>query len=228
MSVIHRTTMTPTKLELLEPWLPAQPWYVGQGESPELSKSGGFRLDDPEGEVGIEFMVVTDNSGAQPVAYHVPLTYRAAPLDGADDALLGTTEHGVLGQRWIYDGTHDPVLVAQLLALLQGDAEPQAQSLTDTPDPSVTSSFTAATGGRTSLKSSAATHDSAGTELRLQTTSAAGPAGELIIQVRRILDSGAPEGGAAPPLGHVTAGWSLPDGTERRGAFFVALSAAPE
>jgi hypothetical protein len=39
-----------------------------------LAKAGGFRLDDPQGEVGIEFMVVTDTAGPQPVAYLVPLT----------------------------------------------------------------------------------------------------------------------------------------------------------
>ena len=48
----------------------------------------------------------------------------------------------MLGRRWVYDGVHDPVLVAQLLALVQGRTEAQAQSTTDTPDPSVTRSFT--------------------------------------------------------------------------------------
>ncbi|MGQ4271429.1 maltokinase N-terminal cap-like domain-containing protein [Nocardiopsis changdeensis] len=80
MAVVHRTTMTPTKLELLQTWLPAQPWYAG--ERPDPAKAGGFRLDDPQGEVGIEFMVVTDGAAA----YHVPLTYRGAPLEGARDA----------------------------------------------------------------------------------------------------------------------------------------------
>jgi hypothetical protein len=32
---------------------------------PELARAGGFRLDDPQGEVGIEFMVVTDGSGGR-------------------------------------------------------------------------------------------------------------------------------------------------------------------
>ncbi|WP_175409880.1 1,4-alpha-glucan branching protein [Streptomyces sp. TRM64462] len=139
MSIIHKTTMSPTKTELLAGWLPRQPWYAGvAGREPELDRAGGFRLDDPEGEVGIEFLVVTDTSGGEPCSYHVPLTYRGAPLEGADDALIGTTEHGVLGTRWVYDGTQDPVLVAQVLALVQGEAEPQAQSESDTPDPTVT------------------------------------------------------------------------------------------
>src|ERR1700760_680730 len=118
MSIIHKTTLTPSKLDLLTAWLPSQPWYTGS-DTPALAKTGGFRLDDPTGEVGMEFMVVTDDSTGRPVTYHVPLTYRAAPLDSAADALVGTMEHGVLGPRWAYDGLRDPVLVTQLLALIQ-------------------------------------------------------------------------------------------------------------
>jgi hypothetical protein len=141
MAVIHHTTLTPGKLELLAAWLPAQPWYARTGRQPELSRAGGFRLDDPDGEVGIEFMVVTDSSGDRPCIYHVPLSYRGAPLDGADDALIGTTEHGVLGTRWVYDGPRDPVLFGQLLALIQGEAEPQAQGASNAPDRTVGSHF---------------------------------------------------------------------------------------
>jgi hypothetical protein len=141
MAEIHRTTLTPSKLELLASWLPKQPWYEGGSGPAALEKSGGFRLDDPAGEVGIEFMAVTEHAGADSVTYHVPLTYRGAPVEGLEAALVGTSEHGVLGKRWIYDGTHDPVLCAQLLALARGTAEAQAQSLSDTPDPSVHGSW---------------------------------------------------------------------------------------
>ena len=58
MAEIHRTTLAPSKLELLARWLPRQPWYAGGSCSPALQKAGGFRLDDPLGEVGIEFMYV--------------------------------------------------------------------------------------------------------------------------------------------------------------------------
>jgi hypothetical protein len=137
MAFVHNTTLTPTKLELLAGWLPRQPWYRG-GPVPALTKVGGFRLDDPDGAVGIEFMAVTDASDGEPVTYHVPFGYRGAPLDGGDAALIGTAEHGVLGRRWIYDGTGDPVVLGQLARLLRGEAEPQAQSTSDTPDPTVT------------------------------------------------------------------------------------------
>ncbi|WNE96409.1 1,4-alpha-glucan branching protein [Streptomyces luomodiensis] len=215
MSIIHKTTLTPTKLELLATWLPAQPWYAATQRAPELSKAGGFRLDDPKGEVGIEFMVVRDDSGDRPAWYHVPMTYRAAPLDGADPALIGTAEHGVLGRRWVYDGPHDPVFVAQVLALLQGRAEPQAQSVSHTPDPSVTAEvagagFDVPAGA---AEASAVANGPDGTRL---TVGDGGPA----LQVARVLrpESGAGTTGAR---GHVSAGWPLPDGGEARCRFVV-------
>ncbi|MFI9504114.1 1,4-alpha-glucan branching protein [Nocardia sp. NPDC052566] len=128
--------MVPTKQELLTAWLPTRSWYRGDG-APVLRKAGGFRLDDPAGAVGIELMVITDNAGERPVGYLVPFGYRGAPLDGAADALIGTSEHGVLGTRWIYDGTRDPVVVGQLIALLAGAAQPQDQNTSDAPDTSV-------------------------------------------------------------------------------------------
>ncbi|MEU6405972.1 1,4-alpha-glucan branching protein [Streptomyces sp. NPDC046985] len=138
MAAIHRTTMTPAKLELLTGWLPKQSWYAGDAQTPELVRAGGFRLDDPEGAVGIEFMIVVDTV-REPVAYLVPMGYRGAALEGVpEEALIGTSEHGVLGARWIYDGVHDPVVTAQLRALLRGEAVAQHQSESDTPDPTVT------------------------------------------------------------------------------------------
>lgn len=137
MSVIYKTTIAPTKLELLTEWLPKQPWYEGAG-TPQLERAGGFRLDDPAGEAGMEFMVVVDQAGPAPVAYFVPLTYRGAPApDVPEKALVGTMEHGVLGTRWAYDGARDPMLTTQLRALLRREATPQAQSISDTDDPTV-------------------------------------------------------------------------------------------
>ena len=41
MAVIHDTTMSPGKLELLTAWLPAQPWYLDGGRAPALTRPAG-------------------------------------------------------------------------------------------------------------------------------------------------------------------------------------------
>jgi len=215
MAVIHHTTLKPTKLELLTSWLPTRSWYLRGAGEPELAKAGGFRLDDPDGEVGIEFLVVTDTGSPQPAAYLVPLTYRGAPLDGADHALVGTTEHGVLGRRWVYDGCHDPVLVTQLLAHLEGRAQAQAQSTSDTPDRDVTRSYT---GPRLAANDfTAAVDDHDGTELS---------APHAVLRVHRQLRSASDAAHQLPPdvTGHVAASWQLPDGTPARGLFATLRS----
>ncbi|MGW7436419.1 maltokinase N-terminal cap-like domain-containing protein [Streptomyces sp. NPDC054849] len=216
MAVIHRTTLTPTKLDLLTSWLPSRPWYRGGAGEPALVKSGGFRLDDPQGEVGIEFIVVTDTSRPLPTAYLAPLTYRGAPLDGAEHALVGTMEHGVLGRRWAYDACHDPVAVAQLLALIEGRVRAQDQNTSDTADRDVTSSHLGE--GPTSADratTTTATDDREGTALAV-------PPGATL-RLHRVLRA-AQDG---PPLvpqgaaGHVCGVWSLPDGARARGLFAV-------
>ncbi|MEV0976243.1 1,4-alpha-glucan branching protein [Streptomyces sp. NPDC049915] len=213
MAVIHKTFVKPTKLELLTSWLPSRPWYRGAA-APDLAKSGGFRLDDPDGAVGMEFMVVTDVSASGPTTYLVPLTYRGAPLDGAEHALVGTMEHGVLGRRWVYDGCHDPVLGAQLLALVQGAAQAQDQNTTDTPDPTVIGSCTGE-GPLAIDPAQAPADDQDGTELPLSQGAT--------LRLHRVLRP-APDGAPVAPqgaVGHVAAPWTLPDGTRVQGLFAV-------
>ncbi len=190
MAEIHQTTLTPGKLELLTAWLPSQRWYAGKGGTPTLRPLGGYRLDDPTGEVGIEVMVVADDSGRAPVVYQVPLTYRGAPLAGAETALVGTTEHGVLGPRWVYDGPHDPVFAAQLLELIQGRAVPQAQRPSDTPDPTV-QRHAVDPHPVTLASSSVLRGEQSNTSVICQVVDAAGAAAEpVIIKVFRTLHPG--------------------------------------
>lgn len=110
MALLHRAEIRPTKLELLAGWLPGRDWYQGRPGA-ELVRVAAYRFDDPAGQVGIETMLVSFGDG--PVL-QVPLTYRDAPLDGADGWLIGTTDHSVLGRRWVYDGCGDPVYAAAL------------------------------------------------------------------------------------------------------------------
>lgn len=114
MALVHRADLTPTKLELLAGWLPGRPWFQGRPAG-EVVRVAAYRFDDPAGEVGIETMLVRAGDG--PVL-QVPLTYRGAPLDGAERWLIGTTEHSVLGRRWVYDACGDPVYVAALARVI--------------------------------------------------------------------------------------------------------------
>ncbi|MER5197521.1 maltokinase N-terminal cap-like domain-containing protein [Streptomyces sp. NPDC002755] len=216
MAVIHRTALKPTKLELLTSWLPSRPWYAGGTGEPELAKAGGFRLDDPQGEVGIEFLVVTDTAGSRPVTYLVPLTYRGAPLDGAEHALVGTMEHGVLGRRWAYDGCHDPLLAAQLTALVEGRVQAQDQNTSELPDREVTRSYTGDGCAPTDF-TVGAVDDQEGTELPA-------PQGTTL-RLHRVLRPAPDHEPFLPPqaIGHVAGSWRLPDGTRTRGLFVVLL-----
>lgn len=111
-------TLDPPLREFLTDWLGAQRWYTGKGRAPQLTRIGGLRWQDPDGSVGIDTHLLRDDSGPAPVIYHVPLTYRAEPLDSLHTALIARTEHSELGTRYIYDAPADPVYVQALLGTL--------------------------------------------------------------------------------------------------------------
>ena len=137
MAVLHEATLNPSKLQLLSAWIGGRRWYVGKGSDAELRQLGMYRFDDPDGEVGLEVMLVVDESGSAPVVYQIPLTYRAAPLAGAETALVGVTEHSTLGTRYVYDGCADPVFVQELLRTMVSGAT-QAEIELHAADGSVT------------------------------------------------------------------------------------------
>lgn len=120
MALLHHSTLTPTKIELVEGWAPSQPWFRGEAGA-GLANVAAYRFDDPEGSVGVETILVRAGDG--PVM-QVPLTYRDAPLAGADASLIGTLEHSVLGTRWVYDAVGDPVyLTTVATAIATGGTE---------------------------------------------------------------------------------------------------------
>ncbi|HCB07429.1 MAG TPA: hypothetical protein DEQ43_24795, partial [Nocardioides bacterium] len=116
MAIVYpNATLTPSKRELMEAWLPSRPWFDGHSDRKPL---GAFRFEDPVHEVGLEGFLF----GAEGLpTYFLPLTYRAAELDGAGQHLVGTCDHSELGPRWVYDGCADPVFVRELArAILTG------------------------------------------------------------------------------------------------------------
>ncbi|WP_034594530.1 CG0192-related protein [Hamadaea tsunoensis] len=121
MATIHRADLHPSKLDLVAGWLPNQPWYTGPAG--DLERVAACRFDDPAGRVGIETFLVRHADG--PIV-HTPMTYRDAPLPGAEAYLMGTSEHSVLGTRWVYDACGDPVYAAAVAAAIHtgaGEAE---------------------------------------------------------------------------------------------------------
>lgn len=112
--VYTQATLSPSKLELLAPWLPQQSWFAG--DASDLERVGFFRFVDPDGEVGLDSMFLSSGG----TVYHVPVTWRGAELE--DGELIGTLEHSVLGTRHCYDATTDPVYVAELVRVIrEGD-----------------------------------------------------------------------------------------------------------
>jgi hypothetical protein len=127
MAIIHQATLVPTKAELVATWLPAQRWFDGAAQ--DVRPVAAYRFDDPAGEVGIESHLF--EVGGRLV--HVPLTYRGAELAGAEQWLVGTMQHSVLGTRWVYDAVGDPVYRAEVTRVIcEGDT--QVRLLVETPE----------------------------------------------------------------------------------------------
>jgi hypothetical protein len=115
MAILHGdATISPTKPELL-----------AQRLGGEVEVLGSYRFDDPAGEVGVEGFVVRHDGRTR----HLVMTYRGAPLAGADEHLISTMEHTGLGRRWVYDGTGDPVALACVRRALLGEQEQAIQEL---------------------------------------------------------------------------------------------------
>jgi hypothetical protein len=124
VAIVHKATLTPGKQELLKSWSER-----ARGTGAALEIIGSYRFDDPAGQVGVEAFLLRLGEDV----LHLPLTYRAAPLVGADADLIGTSDHSVLGTRWVYDGTHDPVAVSCFERALSGEQEQAVLELWDGP-----------------------------------------------------------------------------------------------
>jgi hypothetical protein len=128
MALLHNASLTPTKIELLRAWLPSRAWCPVR-DGAMIDAVGAYRFDDPAGEVGIETHLLVAGDGR---TLQVPLTYLAAPADGAEAALVGTLQHSVLGERWVYDACADPVYAATLAtAILTGGSEAELNLASD-------------------------------------------------------------------------------------------------
>jgi 1,4-alpha-glucan branching enzyme len=226
MAIVHKgATLAPTKTELVTGWMPRQRWYHGKGHAPRLQRVGGFRFEDPAGQVGIETILFADTAVSPAVVYQVPLTYRGAPLDGADAALLGTTEHSVLGRRWVYDAPRDPVYVAQLMeTILTSGVSDEAQASVGSNALAV--GATTGSWSGTVASSSVLTGEQSNTSIICRMSApGGGPAEPFIVKVFRTLQDGdnpdvvvqsalTQAGSHRVPLaiGNLSGAWDSPDG----------------
>lgn len=119
MALFHVATTAPSKAELIAAWIPTQPW--GPPPETEVERLASFHFDDPDGRVGMETHLI--HAGGN--LFQVPLTYREAPIDGAEESLIGQMEHTALGTRWVYDGLGDD-LYRTLLAAVSLTGQGQA------------------------------------------------------------------------------------------------------
>ncbi|SOC46095.1 hypothetical protein SAMN05660748_0041 [Blastococcus aggregatus] len=129
MAVHHPATIVPSKAELLQAWVPHQPWTAGTDTS-VLTRLGSYRFDDPDGEVGMETHLLSTADGQ---VLQVPLTYRGLPRESAEHSLVTTMTHTTLGDRWIYDARYDPVYATALATtILTGGREADLFEATET------------------------------------------------------------------------------------------------
>ncbi|HET8596082.1 MAG TPA: phosphotransferase [Intrasporangium sp.] len=227
MPIIHHgARLEPSKIELVTGWIEGQRWYAGKGRTPSLRRVGGFRFEDPDGEVGMETLLLLDEAASSPVVYQVPLTYRGAPLVGADRALVGTMEHSVLGSRWVYDAPHDPVYAAALLATILGSADAEDAEASVGANEVAHGSGTGRFSGSV-VASSVLSGEQSNTSIICQMRGADGSGVEpLIVKVFRTLQPGdnpdvvvqsalTDAGSTRVPTsaGHLSGAWDSPDGS---------------
>lgn len=210
--------MPPTP-DYLAPWMTAQRWFGGKGRSPQLRIIGEFSLAVEPG-VGCSVYLVLDES-EHPVLYQVPLTMRAAPLAGADSALVAERD-GV----WIYDGPHDRACAAAILRLILDGGSTIGPADT-------TAAFghrdSDSSGALTVVASKVLTGEQSNTSIVFQTVDAAGDPGLPIIckVFRAVHDGENPDvvltgalgaaGSRVAPrsVGHIVGRWpdtGIPDG----------------
>lgn len=115
---------TPPLPQLLLEWLPRQRWFPAKGQDVVLRRLGGIRLPDPGEKTTLAVHIVAVHTGKQTYVVNVPVSLRNAPLEGAEQGLIGELNIAAGGaeeeRRWLYDGAYDPLFVAAWLEMMRG------------------------------------------------------------------------------------------------------------
>lgn len=105
---------------------------------PRRSCCGAFLARQSRCSVATDSMIRRARSASKPSSrapgaktLQVVLTYRDAPVEGAEADLISTMEHSVLGLRSIYNGTSDAVAVACFRRALLGEQQQAVEEVWD-------------------------------------------------------------------------------------------------
>lgn len=113
----------PEFFEVLQRWLPQQPWFPASAGRWTLKRTGGLRLSVPQGEsdprLFLElhiFVVRGADGGEQRISVPLALRSRPSALVGKD-AFIGRLSHEELGEIWVYNGARDRAFLAAWLEM---------------------------------------------------------------------------------------------------------------
>jgi predicted trehalose synthase len=110
-----------TLIDALAEWVGSQRWFVGGGMHPRLALIASVTLHD-DADTQVHILVVSDDGGARPVLYQVPVVLRRGRREDSDVGFIGAVTDGDAddgADPWFaYDGPTDPEFTDRLLDLL--------------------------------------------------------------------------------------------------------------
>lgn len=107
----------PGFLDILQTWLPHQPWFPHGTGRRTLTRVGGLRLPTPEGDADqrlfleLHLFTVEHAGGSERIAVPVALRSRPSALAGKN-AFIGKLATQEFGEVWVYDGARDRAFLA--------------------------------------------------------------------------------------------------------------------
>ncbi|HWR86137.1 MAG TPA: phosphotransferase, partial [Rhodoglobus sp.] len=118
LALLWNMTLVPAEPGFLAPWMSRQRWFANKGGLPVLEDIGRVELTSSEPGVRVGIHLLLDHTAGKPSLYQVPLTYRDAPLEGAEAAMVG-----MLGPVYVYDGPYDQAFTSALLEVVLHERE---------------------------------------------------------------------------------------------------------
>ncbi len=111
-----------TLIDALAEWVGSQRWFVGGGMHPQLALVASVTLHSDE-DTRVQILVISDDGGARPVFYQVPVVLRRERREDSDLGFIGPFV-GTDETPWFaYDGPTDAAFTDRLLTLLVGGGE---------------------------------------------------------------------------------------------------------